>query len=417
MKRASWVLALLGLMCTPPAFAASSPKFPLETRSIAAEDLSSPYLNMAVHWESGSDSQPESLKKLPPKLPENATFFEVPLGGRKTAMLILPGRSPKLYVDTDLDDDLSDEKPIAGKRLRSGTMGWQSGYHFSPIPAPTSQPSQKSDPKIQVLFLSGEYVVVGPTTCRAGTVEINKRKYRVRLVDANYDGRYDGVMQFTRNDKKKKDEPAATYDSLAVDLNGDGEFAAAADRAAEIMPLPRMLRFGDEYYTFDIAPDGSSVTVEKADPRFGTLDVGQPDCELLLWSDTGVHHLKGTGGKWQLPEGDYCCYMLHVNRTDARKNKYTLTCRGDTGKLVDFQIIEGQTTSFKIGPPLTIQAKVTLRREMFRRTAVISASVVGQEGEQYLAGVRKNGDLVPAPAIRILDSNGKVVESGKLEYG
>jgi len=109
--------------------------------------------------------------------------------------------------------------------------------------------------------------------------------------------------------------------------------------------------------------------------------------------------------------------MIRINTTDAKKNKYVLTCRGNTGKLTDFDIAENKTASFKIGPPLAEQARVNLRREMFRRTAVISASVVGHEGEEYLAGVQKNGEMQSAPGIKILDSAGKVVESGKLEYG
>ncbi len=422
MRRALRTSAVLGLLCAVPALAASPAKFPLESRNLSVDDLNASHLNMAVQWESGTDTRPDSLKKAPPNLPDNAKFFEIRLGNRSTVMLVLPGKSPKLYVDVDMDSDLSDEKPIAGKRLRSGAMGWDSGYEFTNVTMPTSQPSElpKNRPGIQVILLSQDYLVVAPKNYLAGTVEVKGKKYRVRLVDANYDGRYDGALQFGRRSRKTKGkdkEPAPAYDSLAIDLNGDGKFAWTYDSSAEIMPLPRMLRFGEDYYTFLVDANGSSVTVEKSVPKFGTLDVGQPDVELLLWSETGVHQLRGSGGKWRLPEGEYSCYMISLHRADEKKNKFTLVCHGDTGNLKDFEVAEGKTTSFKIGPPLTSQAKVSLRREMFRRTARISASVLGQEGEEYLAGVRKNGELVPAPSIKILDSHAKVVESGKLEYG
>jgi hypothetical protein len=414
--------AVLGLLYAVSALAADPTRFSVESRNLSVDDLNAPYLNMAVQWESGTDTKPESLKKAPPNLPDNAQFFQVQLGNRSTVMLVVPGKLPKLYVDADMDSDLSDEKPITGKRLRSGTMGWDNGYEFAAVPVPSSQPSEatKNKPGIQVILLNNDYLVVAPKSYLSGTIEVKGKKYRVRLVDANYDGRYDGVMQFGRRSKstKGKDKnPPPAYDSLAIDLNGDGKFAWAYDGSAEVMPLPKMLRFGEDYYAVRFDPNGSSVSIEKASPRFGTLDVGQPDVELLLWSETGVHQLKGSGGKWQLPEGEYSCYMIYLNRTDQKKNKFTLACRGDTGNLKDFEVAEGKTTSFKLGPPLTTKAKVTLTREMFRRTARISASVMGQEDEEYLAGVRKNGELVPAPSIKILDSNAKVVESGKLEYG
>ncbi len=418
MCKAPWVSVAIGLVATSTAFPARAPSFPLSSKTVGPEDFGSSFLHMAIQWEDREESKPEGLKAAPANLPEDAYFFALHLGGNTVFALLLPGKSPKLYIDSDIDSDLSDEKPVTGKRLKSGTFGWGTGYLFESFPAPSSQPSDKAAPTLQASLLNNEYLIVMPTSYRSGTVEIKGKRYRIRVVDANYNGRYDDVAEFGSRGKGRTDsDRLPTYDSLAIDLNGDGEYSASSDASAEIMPLPKLLRFGEDYFALRVARDGSEVTVEKTAPRFGTLDVGYPDAELLLWSENGVHHLKGSDGKWKLPEGNYSCYMIRINTTDAKKNKYMLTCRGNTGKLTDFDIAENKTASFKIGPPLAAQAKVNLRREMFRRTAVISASVVGHEGEEYLAGVQKNSEMQPAPGIKILDSAGKVVESGKLEYG
>lgn len=418
MSRISWASVAIGLLMSAAAFPAGAPKFPLTSKTLTPADLNSAVLNMAVQWETREESKPEGLKAAPANLPKDAGFFVLHLGSNTAFALLLPGQLPKLYIDSDLDKDLSDEKPATGKRLKSGTLGWGAGYHFTSLPAPTSQPGDTAALKLQAVLLNNDYLIVMPTSYRMGTVEIKGKRYRIRVLDANYNGRYDDVVVFRhRNKGSKENDRQPTYDSLAIDLNGDGEYSPSYDALGEVMPLPKLLRFGEDYFALRVASDGSEVTVEKTVPRFGTLDVGYPDAELLLWSENGVHQLSGSGGKWKLPEGNYCCYMIRISTTDTKKNKYMLTCRRDTGKLTDFDIVEDTTTSFKIGPPLAAQAKVNLRREMFRRTAVISASVVGQGGEEYLAGVQKNGDMQPAPGIRILDSAGKVVESGKLEYG
>jgi len=108
--------------------------------------------------------------------------------------------------------------------------------------------------------------------------------------------------------------------------------------------------------------------------------------------------------------------MITLSQTDQKKNKFSLGLPGRHGNLKDFEVVEGKTT-FSDRPPLTAKAKVSLKtRDVFGGPRASRPPWSGSEGEEYLAGVRKT-ELVPAPSIKILDSNAKLVESGKLEYG
>jgi hypothetical protein len=419
MNRVARSLLSVGAFCATAASLSAQGKFPLDSKPVTLDDLNSPFLRMACEWVSAQEEKPEEVKRTPANLPEGVSYFVGQVGGTPLVMLTTPAKPPVLYIDTNLDGDLSDEKPITGKRMKSSEfLGWSAGYSFGTVPAPQSRPAgnpaspAKAAANMQVTVMNGMYAVIAPVSYRSGQIQVGKKKYQVRLVDSNYDGRYDGTVRFTRNDYR-----AMKADCLVVDRNGDGEFEASYDKDAEVFPLPKMLSFGDTYYSIQVAIDGSSITLEKTAPKFGTLDVGQADTELLLWSESGIHQLKGSNGKWKLPAGRYSCWSLSLSRKDQKKNKWTLFCRGQTGKLLDFEVEPDKVTSFKLGPPLTLEPTVKIGRVLFRRTATVSATAVGQSGEQYLAGAQKNEEMQPAPTIKFVDASGKTIESGKLEYG
>ena len=69
-------------------------------------------------------------------------------------------------------------------------------------------------------------------------------------------------------------------DLLAMDLNENGRLDVGSVDSGEIMPLPKMIQVGGAWSDLAVAPDGSSIGFERAEPQWGTLDVGSPDMEL-----------------------------------------------------------------------------------------------------------------------------------------
>jgi hypothetical protein len=72
-----------------------------------------------------------------------------------------------------------------------------------------------------------------------------------------------------------------------------------------------------------------------------------------------------------------------------------------------------QDVRSKLGPPLLIKTDVKARTG----EVSIGFTVLGQAGEKYIGGAYKNGELQPPPKLKIVDESGKVLDTGKFEYG
>ena len=111
---------------------------------------------------------------------------------------------------------------------------------------------------------------------------------------------------------------------------------------------------------------------------------------------------------------------------------YTLMKRAKSGKIYklesrkvtgatpwSFKVEEGETTELDIGPPLKIVPieYVSGVSRTGQRTIPVGYRILGKQGEQYQHGIRMGARRLPAPAYQIEDGNGKVLASGKFEYG
>jgi hypothetical protein len=68
----------------------------------------------------------------------------------------------------------------------------------------------------------------------------------------------------------------------------------------------------------------------------------------------------------------------------------------------------------KPGPPLVLKTNTI---KISERTISIGLTLEGQAGEKYIVGASKSGVRQAQPIFRILNENGKVLATGKFEYG
>ena len=336
-------------------------------------------------------------------VPDDAAFCSLDVGGKSVWAAVVGGDSPKLYVDTDGDGDLADDKPLAGK-----AEGPQMAFGTVALTASEGKPV-----KVALLaYMSGSpakprFVMIRGAGCLTGKVTLAGKAYNVAVIDGNLNGRY--------NDTLKGDAmPSQNMDALVIDLNGDGRFAppSLTIQPMEWVPLAKGIKVADAYYTVVVAADGSTIQLAKTDPGFGTLDLGASDVEIMGFSDFGFQRIQG-GGKVRLPAGKYMPVMVSLNRTDADGAKWTLRRSGGTDKLSQLRIEAGKTCAIDLGPPLV--ARTDVRQNS--RNVTIGFSLVGKAGEQYAAGATKDNKRLPAPTLEIIDGNEKVIHTGKFEYG
>jgi hypothetical protein len=97
----------------------------------------------------------------------------------------------------------------------------------------------------------------------------------------------------------------------------------------------------------------------------------------------------------------------------------SLSITDENGDKWLLELVKGQSlsrlknSSSKTGPPLLIKTDV----QVSGRDVSIGLVVEGQAGEQYVGGVQKNGQWQRAPAFNIVDEAGKVLTSGRFQYG
>jgi hypothetical protein len=388
------VLTLLLLPGSSPLLAQG--EFPLKSaESLRRYDA---LLSRSRQYYSPLAPKPRNVKGLPAGASGKAIYYSIPLGGKEALLAYHVSRSPKLFVDTDGDRNFSDERAV---EPRAGTRSTGGLIPFGPVTLKAG-PSGELEVKFRADAHGTRYLSVRPAGLRVGTVDLGGKSYRIAISDGNLDGRYDGMFA-----------PKSHYDWLGIDRNGDGTLDPDRMRSEEIIPLPRLLNAGDAYYRVKVAADGSSVALQKADPRLGVLDVECPSAMLTLLGPCGRRQLQVGSGKWQLPAGKYSASIVTLRQRDDKARLWEVTSYGDAGKLSDFEIREGATLSLKAGPPLQIKPQVSQDARRVR----ISLLVLGRAGERYSVAARTDGKVVPAPKLRILDESGKVLDSGRFEYG
>ncbi|MHC4457687.1 MAG: hypothetical protein ACYS0I_11495 [Planctomycetota bacterium] len=99
--------------------------------------------------------------------------------------------------------------------------------------------------------------------------------------------------------------------------------------------------------------------------------------------------------------------------TKEEENTWLLRGGGPWGKLSEIDVKDDETTVLKLGPPFLIKPDVSQRDSQVS----IGLSIVGLAGEHYSAAVNKNGRILEAPTVRIVDKTGETLASGKFEYG
>lgn len=363
-------------------------------------------------WQSQNElsEKPAQLKGLPKKISGRISYFLAKIGDRDISLILEHAKKCILYMDTNGDGYLSDERGFAATALKKRILGEVSNYRFGPISVEFDKADGKFTKRINIItrgFDMGNLCFY-LADCLKGKILLGQNIYEVAVVDGNFDGKYDKIFSPPIENIWRPG-----FDSFAIDLNRNGRLDFDLYHHSELMPLSRMVKVGDSYYSINIDENGKSLELNKIQPEFGTLDLGGADVTIKLWSDAAEQYISNLKNNELIPAGRYQALFLELSQIDSERNTWDFTSYRDTGVLCDFEIKENETTSFKIGPPF--QIKTTARQN--RNTVSIGFNLLGQGQEEYRHDVKRNGRRVSAPIFRIFDEVGKLLESGRFEYG
>jgi len=399
MSKAITAAALSLLTLSVCVHAWAQGEFPL--RYEQTNDARNPLIRMSRRSFRAENAKPPELKGVPSGLSKNVSYLVIPVGESNVLALVDKSSPARLFIDTNGDEDLSDEKPI---RLDGDTS---TGGTASTVIRLEKTGKGVLGGNIKVDWY-GNYLAIGPAGLVSGTVELGGEAFRVALVDNNFDGRYDGVVSFPMSFSSHP-----PFDWFAIDLNGDGEFDRSILETGEILLLPKMIQVKGVYYDVEVVPDGTAIRFEKVTPALGRLDVGLPAPELTLFSDSGLHRLTGSEGHWELPAGKYVLVATKLSRKDESGDSWTLRSAMRSGNPKNFEIHKDMPLRLKAGEPLLAKANVS------RQGNVVSAgfSLEGAGGEEYGPAAEKNGTQQHPPMLKIVDQGGQVLETGPFNYG
>ncbi len=373
-------------------------------------DISESTIYYACQNQSKLSEKPAQFKDLPEKASNRVNYFLAKIADREIPLIIDRGSKSKLYLDTDADGCLSDEKSFTPKTIKKRLFGPVDYHRFGPVSVKFEQAAEKFAQQIYV-FTRDSYMrrlILGPAVYRKGKILLDNNIYEVTVIDGNFDGKYDKLFS---PPVERIYQPGC--DSFAIDLNRNGKLDFNYYHHSELMPLSRMVKVGNSYYSINVAESGESIELNKIRPDLGTLDLGNANVKLKLWSDTAQQYIFNFKNSVQIPAGRYQAFFVELSLIDSEKNTCNFTSYTNTGTLGNFEISKNQTTSFKIGPPF----KIMTTAQQNRNTVSIGCTLLGQAGEQYRPNFKKNGMQVSPAVLRIIDEHDNVVYSGRFKYG
>ena len=185
--------------------------------------------------------KPAQIKDLPKNKSGRFSYYLAKIADTDIPVVVDRTRRIRLYMDTDGDAYLSDEKRFISQAVRRRLFGSVDHYKFGPISVEFDKPGGKYTKRIYIITrnnLDNRHIC--PAVYRKGKVILGQNIYDVAVVDGDFDGKYGKILS---PPIKTISRPGC--DSFAIDLNRDGKLDFDYYHHSEIIPLAKMVRVGN----------------------------------------------------------------------------------------------------------------------------------------------------------------------------
>jgi hypothetical protein len=252
------------------------------------------------------------------------------------------------------------------------------------------------------------FVVLSILPFASTKLEVNGKAYRVAVADGTGDGDLADAAILARKNFPGQPEGKKAGDLFAIDLDGNG-FKGRVLKG--ILGVPFCL--DGQWLALKTNAPGTELTAEPLpNPGTGTLEL--PATVRL------EAQLSGGGSLFPIVNGQppiplkAGTYRLIAGRLLGPGKTACEFKPGDSKAI--FEINDGAKTGFPV--PRQIQLSVTAESEAIGPVRLVSFSLEMKSDTSILIGENTGADGQPqAPTLKILDAQGKIVHTGKFEFG
>jgi hypothetical protein len=458
------LISTCGALVMAAAATASGEDFPLAFRTIPAKDVMS-FPGGSGAYGQLSQAQPAKLRKEPKAKSQHPLYGvcrDMPVGSGFLFRLDESKGDGKGYdqliVDMNQNGDLTDD-PVS-QRGAQPTDRRTAPYEqvlFGPIQAPADKAIAGGRPVFfarvylynrQVLATgrAAQASLSGQLMLKAGwyletTVVLDGLKQKVGVYDSDGNlhlGDVSRAQIYTnRTETSWYFRPA---DTLLVDADGSGGYENDVFQS-KAYPFGPVLYIGGKACRIALAPDCKSLGVELWTGTLAEVALKPQGDQVrsltLAWQQPG--------GQWQLirpdvnegkvlvPPGNYRLYSCYLVGKGASSDQVMVSGMQRVPQ-TPVSLVAGKANTLNCGAPLEIKVTATRTKATSRLTLAeatgdakadsdsmlrISANAAGAGGEIYSTFQKGDGfnSQPPKPSFTIVQTGGKTVASGNLEYG
>ena len=458
------LMAICGAMAMAAAATASGEDFPLTFRTIPAKDVMSFPGGFGSYGQLRLD-KPSRLRREPKAMSRHPLYGECRDTSTGPAFLFRLDESKgdgkgydRLIVDMNQNGDLTDDTVAQRTVLPTDRRTSPADKMlFGPVQAPAEKAVAGGRPVYfaqvyifdRELLISGRAaptMMIGQLMLKAGwyldtTVAINGLKQTVGVYDGDSNLRLGDVSRsLPITSRGERSWYFRGGDLLLVDADGSGTFDSDLFQS-ESCPFGPILYLGAKAYKVALAPDCKSLHVEPWTEALAEVALqprGDQVCNVTLaWQQPG--------GQWQLirpavvdgkvtvPPGDYRLYATSLLGKGAPRDQVMVSGLQRVPQ-TPVSMVAGKANTFNCGAPLDVKVTAAKSRgnalEMFAEDAGgekassgyvlrINTTVAGAGGEVYSTFQRGDSSRSrpPKPSFTIVQTGGKTVANGNLEYG
>jgi len=361
------------------------------------------------------------LVKKEPKYTSEKPLRGVARLGSKQFLLALDavGTKPegynRLYFDANGNGDLTDDEPVNTKDIGGSQTSKRTHTAFRNVKAPLDIDGVQLE---YIFDLDGDSFQLGTgaytrvtltsAVVREGQIDVGGKKVRLLLVDHNSNGRFDDRAEVHSQGQRAF---LAVGDVFLFNPGARKSRSPAADRAPDYLFVNRLVCIGGHFYKLEVTPAGDQLKLEPAELITGHVMSSSPKYRVVVYNDDyGVLLIGGTKvRKVVLPEGEWklASYTIHV---PGGRTTVTAEYPGDSHPI---SVKKDNTTELPLGAPF--RPVVTASRIDGKKVS-LTLTIVGKGGERCTSFFIK-GRQPANPGFKVLAEDGRVVYTGKFEFG